>query len=158
MISPLPNSIALLSFALGVEQLPRETLPLKTPAAPNPAPPVTSRSAWLALEPVTLIVPLLPLLSDAAVTLSDAESVLLPRSRVALVMLLPLVSVPPMLRVVPPSPALKSTNRLPVLFRKVVTLFVPANSKKRPEKLELVIEFTVPIVADADRRRRPAEY
>ena len=58
---------------------------------------VTSRSAWLALEPVRSIVPVLS--SDAAVTLSDAESVALPMTREPL-----LVSVPATVRLDPPSP------------------------------------------------------
>src|SRR6516164_4331019 len=52
-----------------------------------------------------------------------------------------------MLRIVPPSPPLASTYRRPVLSRKVVTVFVPADSKERSD--ESVIEFTVPIEAEA---------
>ena len=46
VISPLANSIALSPAS--------RTWPLKTPAVPNPALPATSRSAWLALEPVQM--------------------------------------------------------------------------------------------------------
>jgi len=44
VISPLANSIA--------ESESRITDPVRVPAVPNPAAPVTSRSAWLAPEPV----------------------------------------------------------------------------------------------------------
>ena len=73
--------------------------PLRTPAVPNPAlPAVTSRSAWLALEPVRWIEPVLS--SDAAVTSSDAERRGLPMARKPL-----LVSAPATVRLDPPSPA-----------------------------------------------------
>jgi hypothetical protein len=103
-------------------------------------PAVTSRSAWLAPKPVRLINPVL--WSDAAVTSSDAERVALPMRREPL-----LVSAPPMLRTVPPSPPLPSTRRRPVLVRKVATVFIPADSKERSD--ESVIEFTAPIEAEA---------
>ena len=61
-----------------------------------------------------------------------------------------LVSVPPMLRIVPPAPPLRSTRSSPLLSRKVVTVFVPADLKRRSD--ESVIEFTVPIEAESDRR------
>jgi hypothetical protein len=51
------------------------------------------------------------------------------------------------LRIVAPSPPRRSTFREPVLFRKVVTVFVPADSKERRD--ESVIELTVPIEAEA---------
>jgi hypothetical protein len=79
------------------------------------------------------------------VTSSDAESAALPTRRKEL-----LVSVPPTLRIVPPALALSSTYRIPVLSRKVVTLFVPADLKRRSD--ESVIELTVPIVAEATAR------
>jgi hypothetical protein len=79
---------------------------------PNPALPLKSRSACFELEPVRSI----ELSSAAAVILSDAESFVLPIERAPL-----LVSLPPMLRTVPPAPALSSTLREPVLSTKVVT-------------------------------------
>jgi hypothetical protein len=94
----------------------------------------------LALEPLRTIEPVLS--SDAAVTSSGADSVALPMVR-----RWPLVSVPPILRIVPPAPALSSTCREPALSRTVATVFVPADSKERPD--ESVIEFTVPIEAEA---------
>ena len=48
-----------------------------------------------------------------------------------------------------------STRSSPLLSRKVVTVFVPADRKQRSD--ELVIEFTVPIEAEASERR-PAGY
>jgi hypothetical protein len=73
---------------------------------------------------------------------SDAESVALPMTRWLL-----LVSVPPILRVVPPSPEVWSTHRWPASSRKVATVFVPADPKEKSD--ELVIELTVPIEAEA---------
>ena len=76
---------------------------------PNPAlPAVTSRSAWLALEPVRWIEPVLS--SDAAVTSSDAESVVLPMAREPL-----LVSAPARVRLDPPSPPMESRRTFPSL-------------------------------------------
>src|SRR5580704_11041137 len=58
-----------------------------------------------------------------------------------------LVSVPPMLRIVPPAPPLRSTRSSPLLSRNPATLFVPADLKRRPD--ESVTELTVPIEAEA---------
>jgi hypothetical protein len=132
LICPFRNSIALSPVS--------PTLPLRVPAVPTPAPPVTSRSAWLAAEPSRRISPVLS--SDAAVTSSDAESVALPMRREPL-----LVSVPPMLRIVPPAPPLRSTFRRPRLSRTVATVFVPADLTRRLD--ESVMELTVPIEAEA---------
>ena len=62
----------------------------------------------MALEPVRLIEPVLS--SAAAVTLSDAESVVLPMVREPL-----LVSAPARVRLDPPSPASKSRRMFPSL-------------------------------------------
>ena len=74
--------------------------------------------------------------------LSGAESVALPMRREPL-----LVSAPAMLRIVPPAPPLWSTRSSPLLSRKVATVFVPADWKRRLNKS--VIELTVPIEAEA---------
>jgi hypothetical protein len=101
VICPLANSIALSPVS--------STLPLKTPAAPNPAlPAVTSRSAWLARKPVREIEP--ELSSDATVTLSDAERSRLPMVREPL-----LVSAPAKVRLDPPSRSTKSRRTCPSL-------------------------------------------
>src|SRR5262249_45479019 len=78
-------------------------------------------------------------------TVSDAESVALPMRREPL-----LVSFPSILRIVPPPPPLRSTRSSPLLSRKVATVFLPADLKRRPD--ESVMELTVPIEAEATAR------
>ena len=77
VICPLANSIALSPARA------RDIAAQDSRCAEPRAAPVTSRSAWLALEPVRKIEPVLS--SDAAVTLSDAERVALPMVRCAAV-------------------------------------------------------------------------